>query len=127
MLQQNNNNNDISVVKKKNSNCLYCCIWLYHRKSSAGYDLTKLFIGSEGTLGVVTEITLKLATIPKETSGKPCFNKILLGLIESHLTVLAPPKIKFPPKKKIITIFKYQWRCVISPPFEMRRLWYLIL
>ncbi|XTI95821.1 D-lactate dehydrogenase mitochondrial precursor [Cenococcum geophilum] len=39
-----------------------------HSKSAVGYNLINLFIGSKGTLGLVTEITLKLAVIPKETS-----------------------------------------------------------
>ena len=58
------------------------------KKSSAGYDLTKLFIGSEGTLGIITEIQLRLYGIPEFISSAICHFDTLEGAVKSSMEII---------------------------------------
>ncbi len=58
------------------------------RKSATGYDLTHLFIGSEGTLGLITEIQLRLHGIPEATSAATCQFPDLRSAVETVITIL---------------------------------------
>jgi len=69
------------------------------RKSSAGYDLTALFVGSEGTLGLITELTLRLRGQPQATSAAVCAFETMDGavaaVIETIQTGVPMARIEF--------------------------------
>jgi D-lactate dehydrogenase (cytochrome) len=81
------------------------------KKSSAGYDLTRLFVGAEGTLGVMTEVTLRLHALPEAVGVAVCAFATIEGAVKTVIEAiqlgLNPARIEFMDSAQVEAINRY--------------------
>jgi FAD/FMN-containing dehydrogenase len=97
-------------------------------KNNTGYDLKHLFIGSEGTLGIITELTLKLTKAPESTSvilfAVPTYQKILELFKESHFFKLPLLAFEFFTE---LCLNKVMQHLDLNPPFLESSPYYVLM
>ncbi|MGB6687945.1 MAG: FAD-linked oxidase C-terminal domain-containing protein [Terracidiphilus sp.] len=81
------------------------------RKSSAGYDLTRLFVGAEGTLGVITEVTLRLHALPEAVAVAVCAFETIEGAVRTVIEAIqlgvGPARIEFMDDRLVDAVNRY--------------------
>jgi len=81
------------------------------RKSSAGYDLTRLFVGAEGTLGVITEVTLRLHPLPEAVGVAICAFATIEGAVQTVIEAiqlgLSVARIEFMDDRQVDAVNRY--------------------